>query len=370
MLFLLVIAGCSGNSNGNKTVAEHNSINDTNNVEATSNASTSNTLQPSETDSTPKKDNSPVGFVFSNPGEASFIRLTESDGKISGQLQVATISGRKIQSASHVFSGERIKDEVNVTFVWPDDFAGNSWTGKVGDGKLTLFIPSSDGKIASVEFSKGSIEDYNNAVTVIQKNLSDGLQQEETEKQQAKLKRNQDAAIKSLAFALDSLRANTMELSQFNFNDVLGDFEKDWITMKKDYRTLRMDSAAQPFDSSQLGTVQSDLGTMESDRGSISSDEGSMESSKNSLNYRLDEAQRCIDALKNAWEDVQGLRAATSLTFDDINGAINEAQRQIKASQAVQANAESQVAAYVSKADKLLEEATKYVTSLQPKDSE
>ncbi|MFC5405105.1 hypothetical protein [Cohnella soli] len=353
-----------------KADAEQHLTTDSPNVEASSGISTSGTLQPSEEEIKPKEDNSPVGFVLSSPGQASFIRWSESEGKISGQLQIATISEKRIQSASHVFTGEQTKDEINVTFAWTDGFAGKSWTGKIGDNKLTLFIPSSDGKIASIEFSKGSIEDYNNAVTVIQRNLSKGLQQEEAEKQQAQLKHDQEVAVRNIVSALDSLRATTKDLSQFNFNDVLGDFEKDWSTMKSNYQTLRADSVVQPFDGVQLGTVQSDLGTLESDRGSISSDEGSLESSITSLGYLMDEIQRNINKLKNAWEEVQGLRAVTSLELEDINAAITDAQKQIKASQGIQANAVGQVAVYVAKADKLLKEASNYVATLKPNDSE
>src|SRR5712692_10535304 len=70
-------------------------------------------------DGTRSAQNGPEGYLSANNGEVIFIQLTQSRGKLSGQMQIVSLEGRytkqtKAQSIS--FSGVINGNEVSLVF--------------------------------------------------------------------------------------------------------------------------------------------------------------------------------------------------------------------------------------------------------------
>jgi hypothetical protein len=311
---------------------------------------------------------SPKGYVLAVPTQAAFIRWTDKDKQLSGQLQIADLRDSKINSASNSFTGTQNGSDINITFtgsVWTDSLGGMSWTGTLKDKVLSLVVPGNDGKLNTVQFRAGTVEDYNNAVTDIQNKLSDALNQAQAAKAEAQKVADQKSAAKALSDNLTYLKGSIAELANFKFDSTIKYYSKHLQEMQTDYKQLKADASVTPFDSSQLGTVQSDLGTMESDWGSIQSDVGSMQSDTNSLNGYIAPVQRYIKELQDSWDTVQKMGASTNISQDDLTATIKTGNDQIGASLALLMDAQQQAASYESQAKQILKEAEKFVSGLK-----
>lgn len=107
---------------------------------------------------TPEKKYTQQGYLFKSSAEVDFIYF---DSGYNGYMRTYKINGN---SNYNNLIGS--KDGKNITLI----INGINITGNIEDEKLILNFPLSGGEIASLEFYKATINDYNIAVSDIKQN--------------------------------------------------------------------------------------------------------------------------------------------------------------------------------------------------------
>lgn len=248
-------------------------------------------MLPTPTPTSANKTDSPKGYLLVNNSEVLFIRWTEADKKLSGQLQMfftqINKDKRENDSSTHSFTGVIDKENISLNFtgsVWTDGLGGNTWTGTLKDKNLTLIIPNKDGKLNTFVFQSATVEDYNSAVSNIQNKVADDNQRIDIQKAQAiqaqaqadKLATEQNAvknANQKLANNIGVLNnsiKNSVNIKRFD--DILTSYNTHWKSMQDNYQKLKSHTSKNPLTSDDIYQGNSDLYNMNSDRYNISSD--------------------------------------------------------------------------------------------------
>jgi predicted nucleic acid-binding Zn-ribbon protein len=260
------------------------------------------------------------GYLYSDDNSAAFIRWTEVNKKLNGQLQVFYTKGyaeRQFQNAGYSFEGMCDGENVSINFtgsVWISDLSGKTWTGTLKGGELTLVVPTGAGTLAPVKFKTASVEEYNNAVVAIRRGLVEHNAQVKRERDEAaRIAAEQQAvadAKQQVESAIDGLASATNDLlAGEDFDVVLKDYAGHRTEMQAHYQEMKGKAARKQLTTSELREVESDLRTVESDLRSIESDARSMEYRLRSMNRKIDEAREAIAWLRQSWG---GLRQAMS----------------------------------------------------------
>jgi hypothetical protein len=267
-----------------------------------------------------------MGYLHSDDISAAFIRWTEVDKKVNGQLQVFYTKGnveRQSQNASYSFEGVCDRGSISINFtgsVWISDLSGKTWTGTLNSTELTLVVPTGAGTLAPVKFQAASVEDYNNAVATIRKRLVEQnvqVQRERDEQariaaeQQAVVDANQqvESATSRLVSATDDLLAGA------DFDLVLRDYGNHLKEMQAHHQEMRGKAAKKQLTSSELREVESELRTVESDLRSIESDARAMDFRLRSMNVKIAEVRASTSLLQRSWGALQqAVSANTSAT--------------------------------------------------------
>ncbi len=114
-----------------------------------------------------------------------FLRWTEADKKLNGQLQIfakQTNGKQSTDSSSHTFEGVLSGENVSIKFtgsVWTDGLAGTTWTGTLKNKTLSLVAPMNDGTLQTYALQPGTVNEYNQVVAqlktdVVEKQQTNG----------------------------------------------------------------------------------------------------------------------------------------------------------------------------------------------------
>jgi hypothetical protein len=285
------------------------------------------------------------GYLYSDDSGTAFIRWTEVDKKLTGQLQVFYTKGSEgMRSQSGDFSFEGVRDGENVSInftgsVWISGLAGKTWTGTLKGDELTLVVPTSTGTLQPARFRAATVEDYNNTVAAIRKRLIEHNVEVRKERDEAaRIAAEQQAvasASEQVEAAISRLVSGTNDLlAGEDFDVVLKDYAGHWAEMQAHYQEMKNKASKKQLTASELREVESDLRTLESDLRSIESDARSMEYRLRSMNRKADEVREAIASLRQSWG---GLRQAVSANSRGTPGAThteNEASEQVRRAEA------------------------------------
>ena len=303
------------------------------------------------------------GYLSSSNTQVDFVQFTEKDNQLNGHIQEVRITNDvppKLQTTSIPFTGVQNGSSVTITFTFLG-LSVSSVTGTFDGTTLTLAIPQQDGHLENGTFTAASIQDYNQAVDVLQKQIDQQNQQyadsqSTASANQATASADQATQIaqqaeqqavgdanSQLASALNTLKNDSSTLSSFSETSTLNNYANDWQTMQNDYVTEQKAAQAGCGDGNyNQGTVQYDAGTVDYGYGSIQYDDGSLIYDKNTYNRDLSAVQSDIQSVNNAWSSLQQAVAnnttgtpASGYTASDINNALQSAQNVEKTAQGI-----------------------------------
>jgi hypothetical protein len=115
--------------------------------------------------------NPPAGYVAIYTNEAFFISWTAINSNLTGQLQTGRLDGNTVTNSTHAFKGVFNSPSISINFtgsVLTDSLSGQTWTGTMKNGVLTLVYPADNGTLQTIVFKSGSINDYNQAINSLQ----------------------------------------------------------------------------------------------------------------------------------------------------------------------------------------------------------
>jgi hypothetical protein len=326
------------------------------------------------------------GYLCSNNSTAIFIRWTEVNKKIIGQLQVFYTKGyaeKQSQDESHSFEGMCDGENISINFtgsIWISDLSGKTWTGTLKGDELTLVVPTGTGMLAPMQFKTATVGEYNQAVATIRRGLIEynaRVKQErndaariETE-QQAVADTNQkmEWAFGRLASAASDLQAGE------DFDVVLKDYARHWAEMQIHYQEMKSKAARKQLTTFELNEVESDLRTVESDLRSIESDARSMEYRQQSLNRKIGEVKEAIALLRQSWGGLQQAMAVNAsgspgnmYTEGDVLEQVRRSEAVIEHAQTLLQKMAKQGAAFDRQASDLYKKGESLVKGLSPTD--
>lgn len=323
------------------------------------------------------------GYLFADTYKILFIRWTEINKKLNGQLQLFYAKGDKewrTGASSHPFEGVSDGENVSINFkgsIWTERLSGKTWTGTLKNNELRLVIPTPDGTLETVNLKPGTVDDYNQAVFSLKRNVTETnaqMQKERTEA--AKIATEQRAVVDANEQVENSIRRVASAVGKLEratrFDDVLNGYLKDLEKMKAHYQEMRNKAAKRPLDSYQLSTVEYALNTLNYDLSSV-------EYRGSSMKYRTDEVEKVINEakgemsrLQKAWGNLQNAVASNSVgtpeakfAQNEILHPINMAEEQISRALAAMQNAAKQSAAYEDQAKDLYKTAESFVKGLK-----
>jgi len=227
------------------------------------------------------------GYLHADSDSVIFLRWTEINGKLNGQMNVFFAKGnrtRNTDTSAHSFEGVSDGKNLSLNFtgsVWTDGLGGKTWTGTISGNELTLVIPSNNGQLSPVRFIAGTVEEFNDAVLLIKKGVREQnatVQQENADA--ARVQSEQTAVFEAnnrVRSSLEMLNTATTQLAHsLNFDPVFEAYEKTWEKMKSDHANLIAKANERPLTSYKVGEAQYLLSTLKYDIGTFEYHSGTL----------------------------------------------------------------------------------------------
>jgi hypothetical protein len=379
---LFIISGC-----GNSSITPPLSP-----ISPNSNMTTTTTTTTTASSPAINQVDSPAGYLVIGISNVFFVRWTEVDKKLTGQLQVFEINGtegnQQGNSSTHSFTGVLDKENISLNFtgsVWVDGLGGQTWTGTLKKNILTLVIPNSDGKLSTVSLQPSTVEEYNNAVTNLQIKMTDTknrIQDQKNQQAQAKAKadelsRQQYAVASSNRNLFNNINYIPATLKQHtdiasNFDVLLGNYNTHYSILQDKYTNIKTNASVTPLTDPMIGSIQSQLGSMESVLGAIESDGGAMESRQGSVDSYISQLNDLKASILSNWNSLQSAVSQNStgipkadFTADDVRSAISSIASEIDRVNSVSKEKHKQADDIYRNAKNMLSEASKFVQGLK-----
>lgn len=322
----------------------------------------------------------PDGYLATNADTVSFVQFTEKDNQLSGHIQDVTETNDippQTKSSTAAFTG--IQNGSSVTITISIFGFSSSVTGTLDGDTLTLEIPQQDGQLQNETFNGASIQQYNQAIDTLQKQVSKQDQQYYSSQATATaiqatqtMQQNQQQAVSnansSLRNAMNSLTSDIPELTSFSTTETLNGYAKDWQQMQKDYAIEQKDAQAGCVNSYQVGTDNYQVGT---DDYQIGTDDYSLGTDKYQYDATLSAVQNDVQSIKDGWTQLQQAVAnnttmtmVATYTSTDVNNALQNAQIAEKTAYGRWQAAQSSAAQYDQETNALNKKADALSTSM------
>ena len=325
----------------------------------------------------------PDGYLSSSDTRVDFVQFTEKDNQLNGHIQEVRITNDvppKLQTTSIPFTGVQNGSSVTITFTffW---LSVSSVTGTFDGTTLTLAIPQQDGHLENGTFTAASIQDYNQAVDVLQKQIDQQNQQyadgqstvaanqatasagQATQTAQQNAQQAVSDANSRLGNALNALKSDVNGLASFSESSTLNGYANDWKSMQKDYATEHQDAQAGCGDNStNYNQVQADANQVGADENQISADDNQLSADKSQYDTDLSAVQSDVQTVKDAWAQLQQAVTASNTppaaySSNDISTALQNAEQAEKAAKDVWQSAQASAAQYDQEASALQKQA-------------
>lgn len=296
--------------------------------------------------------NVPSEYVAVSTSSALFINWAETDHKLTGQLQLASVDNNTlaVSSENESFNGVLNGTDISITLS-----NGKTMTGTLNKNVLTLSYPANDGTMATIAFKPGSVTDFNQAV--------DGFQKQKKEKD----------ASDALVSLLVAINQDASRAAGVSFDDDMDSFKSFLKGMQSYYQFLKSYVSEQPLTSMRLDVVSQQLNVLSLRLDNIKKFlDVDSSAFGGSFGYHVQQAQALyarlgngITKLQQNWKMYQSLTVSDSLvSADAVSSAIGGAQKQQAVLSQRIAVAQQQGDSYHSQGEKIYQTASKYVSGL------
>lgn len=288
-------------------------------------------------------DRGPRGYLASNKNEVIFIQFTEQGGQLSGQVQFFGAEGRgwkKTEANNASFTG--LRDGSNVSLRFAGFFTDRTINGTLSGDTLSLVLPQPDGRLATVEFRRASVGEYNAEVEKLKgqvAKVNEGARQAQAEAARIEKLRQHAAQVDGgIRGAHESLDERINGLSDaLRFEDPLSGFDEHWREMQEHEKEFKSKAAVRPLDSYKLNEVGYALQKLGYDRQHIGYDRQSLGYVIKDANARISEVREAVAALQRAWEELQAARSSEAGAYirsevreGDVTNIKTRAEAEIK----------------------------------------
>lgn len=276
----------------------------------------------------PVSPNAPQGFLAVSPDSVQFLQWTETGaGQITGRFQTVQLSDEEaflVEPQSGQLGGTVTEGNVSLSFGGTD-----AYQGTLDGDTLTLVVPDPSGELATIEYRRAGVADYNRAARAFRASVdeqaisayaTEAAIQATTEAYAAEATRvagNQaawEAALDEADAAIQQIVVTDPE-SWFTAADD-GDLGFAIQSMRDSVRYLRADVAARDCDSfrADLDTLQQEL----DDLAALRED----------LAVSASDVRQAVRNLQDAREAIG--REASNRVIRETQDVVSEADRSLK----------------------------------------
>ncbi len=321
------------------------------------------------------------GYLSQTATSIMFIQFTATgqnqqqiNGNISEVEENTNDNPPEIKTSTTAFTGVKNGSALTLTI----SFFGisSSYTGSLNGNTLILGLPQSDGSIQAQQFVASSLQQYNQAVAVLHKQVANQvLQYNNTQAtataaqstavaQQQEQQAVQDANQR-LANDLSSLQQDSETLVQFSESNTLQGYGKDWQQMQDDYTTEQQQAqqGCGPSNSNQ-NQASADANQVDADDNQISADDNQFSADKTQYDLETSAIQTDMQNVQNDWTQLQQAVANNSsmipgaaYTASNVQSAINQGKKAVSTAQGIWGRAQSSVNQYDQEASALQKKA-------------
>jgi hypothetical protein len=267
--------------------------------------------------------------VYSSSQLDGYIQWTRSGDRVSGTLQIAYLSSSQatsVQSVTDSFSGYVNGESVTLSLGDPL-YGTTNLSGTLQGAGLVLNIPESNGSIAQMALTPGSVNGYDEDVTTLQSVAASNLsaQQVAQQQQQEQAQHQQDvqtvqADATALSAAIAQLGTDASLTNGSSLQTDLSTMASDLQTESSDLQTTENDASnveneaqgASPGDPtvcSNSDGVQSDADGVQSDADGINGDSDSVGTDLSGIASDIQAVQSALSQLQS---DVSSLGLAAT----------------------------------------------------------
>lgn len=312
-------------------------------------------------------DRGPRGYLASNKNEVIFIQFTEQGGQLSGQVQFFGAEGRgwkKTEANNASFTG--LRDGSNVSLRFAGFFTDRTISGTLSGDTLSLVLPQPDGRLATVEFRRASVGEYNAEVEKLRGQVAktneatrraqaEEARLEELRQQAAQVDGNIQRAYESLDEGINGLR------DALKFDEPLSGFDQHWREMQEHEKEFKS-KAARPLDSYKLSEASYALQKLGYDRQNIGHDRQNLGYAIRNANEKISKVREAVTDLQRAWEELQAARSSeagaytrSEVSEGDVTDIKTRAEAEIKKAEDAIGRADARARGIEQKADELHE---------------
>lgn len=297
------------------------------------------------------------GYVASGKDWVIFLRFTEKDGRISGQVQSVGVEGgtfKRTEIRNPSFTGMRDGSSISLNFA--GFLTERMITGTISGDTLSLLMPQPNGLLATVEFKSATVDEYNAEVEKLKRRVAEA--NESARKAQATAARADEArqkaadATANLRRALESLNDRIADLDvAAKFDEAVGRFDDHLHEMREHEKEFKEKASARPLDTYKFNDAKYALDLLGFDRQNVGFDRQNLNYAVADAIERIKKTREAVAALREAWQAVQSVRGSEAeaylrmdVTEDQVNDAVGRAEAEIGKSEKVVEKAGSQAA--------------------------
>jgi len=346
----------------------------------------------------------PTHYFASGDNWAIYLAWTEdTSGHLQGQLQAIEVDpndSAKLQTVNGSFTGTRNGQDISISFPVLSNYAGQTWTGTINNGTISLVIPTS-GLPQNPALQAGSFQDFQRAAQKVQEKVNVAAQEQAREAAFAQQQReaataaaeaqNEHNRAVSAAYGNTNDAANRLKDAYSQVHSALAQlaagipatpgpdaistrYVQTYGKMKQVWQKENELGDAEPLTCYQRGQVQYLAGQVQYLRGQVQYLDGQVQYNVNRLQQVFDAANNGLDAI-DKWAPAfyQHAQIYSNLTgkpntIPEPTRAIETFRSQTEGSLAVYnerlENFRSLVKDYDDKAAALQEQAKAYPASL------
>jgi hypothetical protein len=275
-------------------------------------------------------DRGPRGYLASNEKEVIFIQFTEQGGQLSGQVQFFGAEGRgwkKAGANNASFTG--IRDGSNVSLRFAVFFTDRTINGTLSGDTLRLVLPQPDGRLATVEFRRASVSEYNAEVEKLRGQVAksnEATRQAQAEEAHIEQLRQQAAQVDDgIGRAYETLNEKVNGLDEaLKFEEPLSGFDQHWREMQEHEKEFKGKAVARPLGGNQLNEIRYALQRLGYDQQHIGYDRQNLDYAIRNANREISGTREAAASLRTAWQELQSVRSTEAGHY--IRSEINESQ--------------------------------------------
>ncbi len=342
--------------------------------------------------STASKNDSSSGYLYISPTNVLFVQWTNTNGKLSGNLQetyTSSTNSTQIQQLNEQFTGTQAGSVVNFSLSMFG--ATRSITGSLNSSTLTVAVPDTSGQINTIELHSATLAQYNSAINTLEAQIQgtvtvtaqgtvtatqtpDVVQLPTQTGTQLPLSQfDQQQAVteanNALGSALYALQADTSVLgSSMNLGNLFSIYQGNWQQMQQYYQ---QEQAAASNGCTAYSAAKYDDGGVNYYLGSIQSNDSTLSYIQQNINMDITAIQQDMQNVQSDWQQLQNAVSADTASTPtpafsnlEVTQALQAAQNQIANVQAQLKSAQSRATQYDNEGKQLKQQADTALTNM------